>query len=152
MTDQPAPTEGGRPLGVLIVALVQFVRAALRSARCWGSAPPERRLAEDRRPVAGPATGTVAFVIARAIGIGLVAASVLVGIGLLAGRRWGWIGSIVISGLSLAFALGAWWDGHPVYAAMVINIVAVFYLNQREVRAVYDVVPAEAEAEAEEPA
>ena len=90
--------------------------------------------------------------IARAIGIGLVAASVLVGIGLLAGRRWGWIGSIVISGLSLAFALGAWWDGHPVYAAMVINIVAVFYLNQREVRAVYDVVPAEAEAEAEEPA
>ena len=28
---------------------------------------------------------------------------------------------------------------------MVINIIAVFYLNQREVRAVYDVIPAEAE-------
>jgi hypothetical protein len=133
-------------LGVLVVALVQFVRAGLLVGQMLGfSLFPNVDWLHIAAQLPEPATGTVAFVIARAIGIGLVAASVLVGVGLLAGRRWGWIGSIVISGLSLAFALGAWWDGHPVYAAMVINIVAVFYLNQREVRAVYDVVPAEAE-------
>ena len=43
-----------------------------------------------------------------------------------------------MSGLGLAFAIGAWWDGHPQYLAMVINVVAVFYLNQREVRSVFD--------------
>ena len=43
-----------------------------------------------------------------------------------------------MSGLGLAFAIGAWWDGHPQYLAMAINVVAVFYLNQREVRSVFD--------------
>ena len=43
-----------------------------------------------------------------------------------------------MSGLGLAFAIGAWWDGHPQYLAMAINVVAVLYLNQREVRSVFD--------------
>jgi hypothetical protein len=138
MTDQPAPTEGGRPLGVLVVAALQFGRAALLVGQMLGfSLFPNVDWLHTAAQLPEPATGTVAFVIVTAIGIGLAAASVLAGIGLLAGRRWGWIASIVICGLSLAFALGAWWDGHPVYAAMVINIVAVFYLNQREVRAIF---------------
>ena len=45
-----------------------------------------------------------------------------------------------MSGLGLAFSIGAWWDGHAQYLAMAINVVAVFYLNQREVRSVYDTV------------
>ena len=57
---------------------------------------------------------------------------------MLRSRRWAWIGAILMSGLGLAFAIGAWWDGHPQYLAMVINVVAVFYLNQREVRSVFD--------------
>ena len=63
--------------------------------------------------------------------------SVAFGIGLLTGRRWGWVGAIVISGVSLALAIGAWWYGNPAYLAMVINTIGVFYLNQREVRAIF---------------
>jgi len=59
------------------------------------------------------------------------------GIGLLTGRRWGWVGAIVLSGISLAFAIGGWWDGHPAYTSMLINVIAVFYLNQRDVRAIF---------------
>jgi hypothetical protein len=81
-----------------------------------------------------PAVGTVAFAVSRIIGVGLLAASLIVGLGVLRSRRWAWVGAILMSGLGLAFAIGAWWDGHPQYLAMVINVVAVFYLNQREVR------------------
>ena len=148
MTDQPVQGEGRRSLGVLVVAGLQFLRAVLLVGQMLGfSLFPDVDWLHIAAQLPEPASGTVAFVIVRAIGISLVAASVLVGIGLLAGRRWGWIGAIVISGLSLAFAIGGWWDGHPVYGSMVINVIAVFYLNQREFRAVYDVIPAEAEAE-----
>jgi len=146
MTDQPVQGEGRRSLGVLVVAGLQFLRAALLVGQMLGfSLFTNVDWLHIAAQLPEPANGTVAFVIARAIGISLVAASILVGVGLLAGRRWGWIGSIVISGLSLAFALGGWWDGHPVYGSMVINVIAVFYLNQREFRAAYDVIPAEAE-------
>jgi len=77
------------------------------------------------------------FVIAQGMGIGLIAASIAFGLGLLAGRRWGWVGAIVISGVSLAVCLGAWWAGDPLYPAMLVNVIAVFYLNQRDVRAVF---------------
>ena len=75
----------------------------------------------------------------------VLGASILLGIGLLADRRWAWVGAIVMSGLSLAFALGAWWDGRPAYVSMLINVIAVFYLNQREVRAYFDEPTGEAE-------
>jgi hypothetical protein len=64
-------------------------------------------------------------------------ATLLAAGGLLAGRRWGWVASIVLSAVSLAFAIGGWWDNNPTFLAMAINTVAIFYLNQREVRAYF---------------
>jgi len=61
-------------------------------------------------------------------------ASVLVVIGLLANKQWAWVLAIVSSGLILAIDLGWWWSGEPRYGSMLINSVAVFYLNQRDVR------------------
>jgi uncharacterized membrane protein (DUF2068 family) len=89
------------------------------------------------RPIRRAPAGTVAETLVRLIGIGLAAASIAVAAGLLANRRWGWVGAIVLSGVSLAFAIGAWWEGDPVYLNMAINVVAVFYLNQRDVRAIF---------------
>ena len=146
MTDQTVPPGGRRPFGVLVVAGLQFLRAALLVGQMLGvSMFPNASWLHTAAQIPEPAAGTVAFVISRVLGIGLVAASILAGLGLMTGRRWGWVGSIVIAGLSLALGLGAWWDGHPVYLSMAINIVAVFYLNQREVRAVYEEQPTEAE-------
>jgi uncharacterized membrane protein (DUF2068 family) len=55
-------------------------------------------------------------------------------IGLLAHKQWAWVLAIVSSGLILAIDLGWWWSGEPRYGSMLINSVAVFYLNQRDVR------------------
>jgi hypothetical protein len=139
MTDQPVPIEGRRPFGVLVVAVIQFVRAVLLVGQMAGFEPfPNVNWLHISAQIPEPPPGTVEFVLSRVIGIGLVAATVLSGLGILAGRRWGWIAAIVLCGVSLAFGIGGWWDGKPTYLAMAINTIAVFYLNQRDVRAVFD--------------
>jgi hypothetical protein len=128
-----------RPLGVVVLAAVQFGRAALVIGQLLGlNVAPDLDWLHAAAQVPESSPGTVAYAISRGIAVAIAAASVGIGFGLLANRRSAWVGAIVISGLSLAFALGAWWDGRPIYLAMTINVIAVFYLNQREVRAVYD--------------
>jgi hypothetical protein len=138
MTDQPVQGEERRPLGVLVVAAVQFVRAVLVLTQMLNvNVAPNLDFLRIADQIPRPPTGTVEFYLAQAIGVLIVVSSIAFGIGLLTGRRWGWVGAIIISGISLAFAIGAWWDNHPTYLSMLINVVAVFYLNQREVRATF---------------
>lgn len=142
MTDsQVPPVPERRPLGVVVVAATQFLRAVFITGQLAGfSLGPDFDWVRVAAQIPDPATATPAWWISRGIGVALIGASILLGIGLLAGRRWAWVGAIVMSGLSLAFTLGAWWDGHPTYVAMLINVIAVFYLNQREVRAAFEPV------------
>ena len=79
--------------------------------------------------------GSDAEVIAGILLAGLLATSLLVILGLLLRRRWAWVLAIVTSGLILAIDLGWWWSGDARYGAMFLNVIAVFYLNQRDVRA-----------------
>lgn len=71
----------------------------------------------------------------RAIDIGL-AVLVLIGIiGLLRFRRWGWVLTMVLVGISLAGDLIRTWIGEPVYLGLLLHVLAAFYLNGRSVRA-----------------
>jgi hypothetical protein len=137
MTEELVQVEGRRPLGVLVVAAIQLLRGVLLVGQLLGV-----RIGVDWLRIAAqvpePSTDSVAYAISRGLAVALILATLAAGYGLLARRRWGWIGAIIISGLSLAFAIGAWWDGAPTYLSMLINVVAVFYLNQRDVRAVYE--------------
>ena len=72
--------------------------------------------------------------VAAALLAGLLVASVLVVFGLLARRQWAWVLAIVSSGVILAVDLGWWSAGEPRYASMLLNVIAVFYLNQRDVQ------------------
>jgi hypothetical protein len=138
MTDLPVSTQRHRrPFGVLVVAAVQIIRAALLIGQLFGFGISVEWLKTSAQ-IPDPPSGTPEFVISRGLGIALVAATVVIAFGLLAGRRWGWVGAIILSGLALAFAIGAWWDGRPTYLSMLINVIAVFYLNQREVRATFE--------------
>ncbi|HEX5013420.1 MAG TPA: hypothetical protein VFV72_04600 [Candidatus Limnocylindrales bacterium] len=141
MTDAPVQADPRRrPFGVLVVAAIQIIRAALLIGQLLGY-----RIGVDwlrmSAQVPEPAPGTVAFALSRGLAIALILSSLVVALGLLSGRRWGWIGAIILSGLALALALGAWLDGAPTYISMAINVVAVFYLNQREVRAAFEETP-----------
>ena len=86
-------------------------------------------------PLPQPPPGAEFEILARVVLIGMLVASVLVVVGLLARRQWAWVLAIVTSGVILAIDLGWWWAGEPRYGSMLLNSIAVFYLNQREVRA-----------------
>lgn len=124
------------PLGVLVVILVNALRcltivAALANVKSEGILG----WIKSGSPLPDPQPGSSWEVIAGILLAGLLVASLLVIVGLVARRRWAWVLAIVTSGLILAIDLGWWWTGEARYGAMFLNVVAVFYLNQRDVRA-----------------
>lgn len=123
------------PLGIVIIVVLTAFRAVTLVAALLdihGTAFAD--WVRSGSPLPQPAPGSEFEVIARILMVGLLIASVLVVIGLLANKQWAWVLAIVSSGLILAIDLGWWWSGDPRYGSMFINSVAVFYLNQRDVR------------------
>jgi hypothetical protein len=123
------------PLGIIIIVVLTALRGATLVASLLdvqGSVLGD--WLRDASPLPRPAPGSDVEVIARILIVGLLIASVLVVVGLLAHKEWAWALAIVSSGLILAIDLGWWWAGEPRYGSMLMNSVAVFYLNQRDVR------------------
>jgi hypothetical protein len=85
------------------------------------------------------ALDTAAGVISMILLAGLLVMSVASIWGLLRRDAWGWTLSIVTAGVMLALNLGWWAVGDPHYLSMILNSIAVFYLNQRDLRAVFGV-------------
>jgi uncharacterized membrane protein YphA (DoxX/SURF4 family) len=123
------------PIGVIVVIIVTILRcvsitAGLVNLQGNGIADwlrvtsplPEFPPGSDQEIVAGVLLG------------GLLVASIIVIIGLLAQRQWAWVLAIVSSGIILAIDLGWWYSGDPRFGSMFLNVIAVFYLNQRDVR------------------
>ena len=124
------------PLGVVVVIVIAALRCVTIVATFIG-------LQNDgglidwfigSSPVPELAPGTDLGLVARVILIGILIASVLVVVGLLAHRRWAWVLAIVTSGFILAIDLGWWFSSEPRYISMLLNVISVFYLNQPDVR------------------
>ena len=64
----------------------------------------------------------------------LIGFLVLAVLGLLLLKRWGWILTMILTGIGLAFSIWTYFSGSPRYIPMLIYIVTVFYLNQRDVQ------------------
>ena len=134
----PVPGVRRRPLGILVVVALGLARLLIEVTALvtvdpngilgWiagGSNIPEF------------AAGTTAWYVGS-LGILLVmvatAASV---VGLWRYRTWGWSLALILAGVILAVDLAWWYAGQPRYPGMFLNMVAVFYLNQRDVRAIF---------------
>ena len=129
-------TRSRYPLGVVVVIVIAALRCVTIVATFIG-------LQGDggvidwfitSSPVPELAPGSDLGLIARVMLIGILIASVLVVVGLLARRRWAWVLAIVTSGFILAIDLGWWFSSEPRYISMLLNVIAVFYLNQPDVR------------------
>jgi len=60
---------------------------------------------------------------------------VVTAVGLLRLERWAWVLAMLIVGVHMTFDLLRYFAvGDRPYAAMLLNVVVVFYLNQREVQ------------------
>ena len=74
----------------------------------------------------------------RGIEIGLLGAFALLQVVLILGlwqmRSWAWLLVMIVTGLSMALQIWRYFQGFPDYLTMVINVLVVFYLNQRDVQ------------------
>jgi uncharacterized membrane protein (DUF2068 family) len=53
-------------------------------------------------------------------------------------RQWAWFIIMVQLGLSMALELWLYFLDNPVYLGMLVNVIMVFYLNQREVQQAFE--------------
>jgi hypothetical protein len=123
------------PLGVLVVMAIATLRAvgiALDLLDVEGIGVVDWLRSVSPLPEETP-EGSMGLV-STGVLVGAMVASMLSVVGLLLKRRWAWVLSIVLSGFILALALGWWYEGDARYGSMLVNVIAVFYLNQRDVR------------------
>lgn len=67
-----------------------------------------------------------------------VAIIVAVCIGLFFLKRWAWIAAMILIGCSLGYGIIRYLGGGQPFVAMVLDVISVFYLNQRNVQAAFE--------------
>ena len=58
-------------------------------------------------------------------------------VGLVSGRRFGWIMAMSLSGWNVAYYMVLWWIGAPFYIGMALSVLIVFLLSTRDMRHAY---------------
>jgi uncharacterized membrane protein (DUF2068 family) len=133
------PTRRRLPVALYILAGVMLFRAflafsvvagattvSLEPAAVLSSAPALVDLVKQM-PWAGPAFAAYGAVL------------VIAALGMLGRRRTGWLLAMVVTGVFIALDLYSFANNEADHLWMALNIVTVFYLNQRDVRAVVGV-------------
>ena len=124
------------PLGVVVVIVIAILRCATIVTTFLGLQNDGSIISwvVGSSPVPDLGPGSDLGLVAKVILAGILVASVLIVIGFLGRRRWAWVLAIVTSGFILAIDLGWWFSSEPRYISMLLNVIAVFYLNQPDVR------------------
>ncbi|MDQ7026850.1 MAG: DUF2127 domain-containing protein [Anaerolineae bacterium] len=83
----------------------------------------------------------------RVVNIVLVPFQLLLAFGLWYLRRWAWVLYMIQLGISMTVSLQAHFSGHgdADYVGMAINVLIVFYLNQRDVQQAFGYHPQQRE-------
>ena len=110
-----------RPFGVTAIAVIQAISSVTAIFGWWSSGPLDAGLRD-------PAIYLRSMSVVIAI-IGLVVA-----FGLLLMVRWSWPMSLFVLSVQLAVGLWAYYEGHANYWIMALSVVAILYLNSRDVR------------------
>ena len=146
--DQPAPRARRQPFALVALAALMLLRAVLILLVVAGIALSESRIGEllQLPDVLNEAEYRFAF---AALFVPIAALLILSAVGLLAHRRRAWLLAMVMTGAFVAVDIISFISGTQSNIWMFLNIVTVFYLNQRDVRElVGDAVPDAAAAAA----
>jgi len=128
-----------RPRSLAILVFLQILQAAgllaysLYMARVfgWGFYTREVKILQIAPfEVFEVASSGMLYLILAAITLFLAAALWML-------KPWAWLASMTLQGFSLFAALYGYLRHHPNYISMALGILLVFYLNQRDVQAVF---------------
>lgn len=129
--DVPRSPRRGRigrwPFGILMVAALRLLDALGLGAVVFAGA--------EGLPLGGAPILGGDSALALSLDLVLIILTLAGIVGLLLFRRWGWVLTMVLVGLSLLGDLIRVATGDPAYVSMLLHVVAAFYLNQRSVRA-----------------
>lgn len=53
-------------------------------------------------------------------------------------KYWAWFSTMVLTGIALIFGIWQYWHGATPYASLLINALIVFYLNQNDLRRLFE--------------
>ena len=133
-----------RPAAVTILAIVQLLSAAaiglivvglLASGPAMLEALTGDGAGAGVGPVGDMAVATITILVG-ALGVAGAAAGIL----LLRMRQLGWTLTMLLAGLGLASSIYLWWaQGTTLTIPVMVQVVTVFYLNQRQVRVAFGI-------------
>ena len=72
------------------------------------------------------------------INVVIIFVVVFTAVGLWFRRRQAWVTGMVLIGIGLVYNIWNYLEGTPLYVNMLINVFAVFYLNERGVQAYFE--------------
>jgi uncharacterized membrane protein (DUF2068 family) len=135
-------TNTGRPGGVIIVALLNLLSAAVYGLALspWDPFSEQGLLARYVPITAAPTTTLTAVVMGIGVVLHLAAA-----IGLFTLRPWGWRLAVLLTGVGLAFWLAVDIVDRPVSVRLAVYAAIAFYLNTSGVRDAFERSGAEPE-------
>ncbi len=123
------------PVTVMILAALMALKAALLLTATLGATISGLRatlgLSYAPELLAAAREFPLSFAILLLTGILLLVSAV----GMLSRRRTGWLLAMVLTGVFVAIDIYSFLSGDANHFWMALNIVTVFYLNQRDVRA-----------------
>ena len=123
-----------RPFALVILVTLMLFKSVLLILLVFGGLTRSDSVIFEALQFRG-AVAAVQDVTVVLVGILIVAGVLLVStLGLLACKRVGWLLAMVTTGLFVAVDILGFVTGQVNYLWMALNIVTVFYLNQREVR------------------
>ncbi len=126
-----------RPFGVVLLVLFQLANVGANLAAVGG--------------FLGPRGGSLVALFGNKapllddlfVGLGLLALAGAVALWRF--HRFGWYAIMLLTGVGLLLQIALWIWADPNFVNMAIFVVSAFYLNQREVKEIYLVPPAEPE-------
>jgi hypothetical protein len=139
METADTPRAEARPLGIYIVVGLLVLRALqLIGSLLQGSSFEVVDWLGTVSFIPPYPMGTPVGIVVRIMVAILLLATLIAIVGMLRHQPWGWTMAIVTTGLILLLNLGWWLGGEPRYLGMAVNAIGVLYLNQRDVRIVFE--------------
>lgn len=77
----------------------------------------------------------------RIVFFAIILLEVSIVVGLWRMQRFAWVLIMIQTGLFMLSDLWGYFHGHPSYISMLIDVIIVFYLNQREVQRAFSATP-----------
>jgi hypothetical protein len=117
-----------RPFGVGVIAVLMFLNAVTSVLTLYFNDTPSMQQLSEADYL-------------ELVGLGFALSGLAISIGLWLLQRWAWVAMMAVLGIDMAIDLYNYVYYSPAYASMVLSVIAVFYMNQHEVRLAFGYLP-----------